>query len=188
MCLLNPAENEILYLRSEKVRLGNEQKGRALMTNLTDYIEEHIKRMLALSPDKCIEIKRRELAGKFSCVPSQINYVLKRRFSLDRGYLVESRRGGSGCIRIYRINSDQAKNWRELIASAGGEEFESARVRQLLIRMIDEKLISRREASVLETIIREETYTGCGLDREQAGKLQRRLLGNALEELLKAGY
>ncbi len=158
------------------------------MPNLTDYIEEYLKRMLALSSEHYIEIKRRELAGKFSCVPSQINYVLERRFSLERGYLVESRRGGGGCIRIYRINPELVETWRDLINIKEEKEFESLKVKQLLARMIEEKVISRREYCVLGAIIREELYLRSGLSREQAGKLQSKLLSEALDELLKAGY
>lgn len=158
------------------------------MPNLTDYIEEHLKRLLALSTNDYIEIKRRELAGKFACVPSQINYVLERRFSLERGYLVESRRGGGGGIRIYRIDPDQIKTWRELIGSTRTEEFETKKVKQLLERMVEEKLISKRECCVLEAIIREEIYAASGLCKSVSGKLQRRLFSEALEELLKTGY
>ena len=158
------------------------------MPNLTDYIEEHLKRLLTLSTNQYIEIKRRELAGKFSCVPSQISYVLERRFPLERGYLVESRRGGGGCIRIYRIEPGQVRSWRELINSIREDEFEPARVRQLLKRMDEEKVISKRECCVLEAIIRDESYAGLGLSKLLARKLQRRLFGEALEELLKIDY
>jgi transcriptional regulator CtsR len=163
-------------------------KGQAAMPNLTDYIEEYLKRLLSLSANQFIEIRRRELAGKFSCVPSQINYVLERRFPPERGYLVESRRGGGGCIRIYRIEPDQVSSWRDLIGSLREEEFEAARVRQLLKRMNEEKVISKRESSILETIIRHESYADLALSKAQARKLQRRLFGEALEELLKVGY
>lgn len=163
-------------------------KGQAAMPNLTDYIEEYLKRLLALSTNQFIEIRRRELAGKFSCVPSQINYVLERRFPPERGYLVESRRGGGGCIRIYRIEPDQVSSWRDLIGSLREEEFEAARIRQLLKRMNEEKVISKRESSILETIIRHESYADLALSKAQARKLQRRLFGEALEELLKVGY
>ena len=163
-------------------------KGQAAMPNLTDYIEEYLKRLLSLSSNQFIEIRRRELAGKFSCVPSQINYVLERRFPPERGYLVESRRGGGGCIRIYRIEPDQVSSWRDLIGSLREEEFEAARVRQLLKRMNEEKVISKRESSILETIIRHESYADLALSKAQARKLQRRLFGEALEELLKVGY
>jgi len=163
-------------------------KGKAAMPNLTDYIEEYLKRLLALSTNQYIEIRRRELAGKFSCVPSQINYVLERRFPLERGYLVEGRRGGGGCIRIYRIEPNQVGSWKELVSSLCGEEFEAVRVRQLLKRMNEDKIISKRESSVLEAVMRDENYAEAGLSRAQAKKLQRRLIGEALEELLKVGY
>ncbi|MGM0689545.1 MAG: CtsR family transcriptional regulator [Bacillota bacterium] len=163
-------------------------RGQASMPNLTDYIEEYLKRLLALSTNGYIEIKRRELAGKFSCVPSQVNYVLERRFSVERGYLVESKRGGGGCIRIYRIDSDQIKTWRELIASMREEAFEAKKVKQLLERMCEEKILSRRESCILEAIIREEIYAASGLCKSASCKLQRRLFSVALGELLKTGY
>jgi len=173
-----------------KVREGQtlSVKGRAVMPNLTDYIEEYLKRLLALSANQYIEIRRRELAGKFSCVPSQINYVLERRFPLERGYLVESRRGGGGCIRIYRIEAGQVDSWQELISSLREEEFEAARIKQLLKRMNEDKVISRRESSVLETLIRDEAFAESGLSKAQARKLQRRLFNEAFEEMLKVGY
>lgn len=158
------------------------------MPNLTDYIEEYLKKLLALSSSRHIEIRRRELAGKFSCVPSQINYVLERRFTMDRGYLVESRRGGSGCIRIYRIEPEQVKPWRELIESLSEDNFEPTRVIALLKRLVEEKIISRRESMVLKAVVSDEIYARTGLSEEKARKLQRSLFVSALRELLKTGY
>jgi transcriptional regulator of stress and heat shock response len=158
------------------------------MPNLTDYIEEYLKKLLALSSSRHIEIRRRELAGKFSCVPSQINYVLERRFTMDRGYLVESRRGGSGCIRIYRIEPEQVKPWRELIESLGEDNFEPNRVIALLTRLVEEKIISRRESMVLKAVVSDEIYARTGLSEEQSRQLQRSLFVSALRELLKTGY
>lgn len=158
------------------------------MPNLTDYIEEYLKKLLSLSANRHIEIRRRELAGKFSCVPSQINYVLERRFTLERGYLVESRRGGGGCIRIYRVEQEQVKSWRELIESLDEQVFQPERVGELLKRLVEEKVISRRESSVLKTIITDEPYVKAGLTGEKARMLQRKLFISALRELLKSGY
>ena len=158
------------------------------MPNLTDYIEEYIKKMLALSSDQCIEVKRRELAVKFSCVPSQINYVLERRFSPERGYLVESRRGGSGCIKIYRLNGEQAKAFHELIEDACKNSFDSARLKQLIERMREEKIISRREAAMLEAITGKGVYENLGLNSEQSIELRHRLFKGALQVLIKPGY
>ncbi len=67
---------------------------------LSNIIEEFIKEML--DENREIELQRNELANHFNCVPSQINYVISTRFSPERGYSVESRRGGGGYIRITR--------------------------------------------------------------------------------------
>ncbi len=158
------------------------------MPNLTDYIEEYLKKLLALSTERHIEIRRRELAGKFSCVPSQINYVLERRFTLDRGYLVESRRGGGGFIRIYRIGPQQAHSWRALIDNLDNGQFEPQRITALLQRLVEEKVISRREASLLHSIINLEPDGELKLQGEQVKKLQRLIFLSALRELLKTGY
>lgn len=68
---------------------------------LSDMIEEMIQQMLA-DADGIAEIQRNELANKLGCVPSQINYVITSRFTPEQGYIVESRRGGGGFIRIIR--------------------------------------------------------------------------------------
>jgi len=158
------------------------------MPNLTDYIEDYLKKLLALSSSQFIEIKRRELAGKFSCVPSQINYVLERRFPLERGYLVQSRRGGGGCIRIYRIETLLNGSWRDLIGSLDRESFDPGRARQLLKRMVEDKIISRREAAILDQLLLDDLYAESSLDVDEVRLLQRELFVKALQELLKFEY
>jgi len=162
--------------------------GSSPLPNLTDYIEEYLKKLLSLSANRHIEIRRRELAGKFSCVPSQINYVLERRFTLERGFLVESRRGGGGCIRIYRVEQPQYKSWRELIENLDDDKFEPDRVGELLKRLVEEKVISRRESSLLNAIIGDQLYIRAGFSGKNSRKLQRELFISALRELLKTGY
>ncbi len=158
------------------------------MPNLTDCIEDYLKKLLALSCEPYVEVQRRELAKKFACVPSQINYVLERRFSPERGYLVESRRGGGGWIRIFRLKTSQASPWREVIESLNGREYEPSRVRQLLKRLYEEKIISRRESFLLETVTRDRIYEEKGLSKKKAREIQHELLNEALEELLKVSY
>ena len=70
------------------------------MAQLSDSIERFIKELM--EEDAQIELKRNELAQHFGCAPSQINYVLATRFSVDHGYIIESRRGGGGFVRIVR--------------------------------------------------------------------------------------
>ncbi|HAA90616.1 MAG TPA: transcriptional regulator [Peptococcaceae bacterium] len=75
------------------------------MRSLVEEIENYLKELLAQSPHGWIEVQRKDLAEKFACVPSQITYVLNTRFNLKCGYFVESRRGGRGYIRIWKIDS-----------------------------------------------------------------------------------
>lgn len=74
------------------------------MANISDIIEEFI--LANIGADAMIELSRRELADYFSCAPSQINYVLSTRFTQERGYAVEGKRGGGGCIKVYRLTTD----------------------------------------------------------------------------------
>jgi len=70
------------------------------MARLSDIIEDFIKDMLQNTQKSQLEIKRNELANYFGCAPSQINYVLTTRFTVDKGYYIESKRGGGGHILI----------------------------------------------------------------------------------------
>ncbi|GEB11386.1 hypothetical protein SEQ01_15770 [Streptococcus equinus] len=106
--------------------------------NTSDSIEEYIKQLLAQSG--IAEIKRSNLADAFQVVPSQINYVIKTRFTESRGYIVESKRGGGGYIRIARVSfSDQHQMFDNLMGSIG--ECISEQVFTDLIQLLfDEKL------------------------------------------------
>ncbi len=84
---------------------------------LSDMLTEYIMEMLSESGDA--EIRRNELANHFGCVPSQINYVLTSRFTPEQGYIVESRRGGGGYIRITRINTDKSATLMHIVNSVG---------------------------------------------------------------------
>lgn len=86
---------------------------------LSDVLTEYIMDMLSETGDT--EIKRNELASRFGCVPSQINYVLTSRFTPEQGYIVESRRGGGGYIRISRIKADKSATFMHLVNSIGSE-------------------------------------------------------------------
>ena len=73
------------------------------MSNIADLIEEYILRRLAAQQNGKVELRRTDIADEISCAPSQISYVLSTRFTPEKGYLVESRRGSGGFIRIVRI-------------------------------------------------------------------------------------
>ncbi|MBR2724273.1 MAG: CtsR family transcriptional regulator [Ruminococcus sp.] len=86
---------------------------------LSDMLTQYIMEMIEAEGNA--EIKRNELADRFGCVPSQINYVLTSRFTPEQGYIIESRRGGGGYIRITRVVSDKSTTLMHLINSIGAE-------------------------------------------------------------------
>ena len=94
------------HVRSKKVKVKKTKNVRkkVVCVGMSDMIAGFIKD--ALEEDGTAELQRSELASRFGCVPSQINYVISTRFSPERGYVVESRRGGGGYIRIRRVSAD----------------------------------------------------------------------------------
>ena len=86
---------------------------------ISDLIASFLQESLEAADDGVLEIQRSDLAQRFNCVPSQINYVMSTRFSPERGYIVESRRGGNGYIRITRVRVDRQTLLMHVINSVG---------------------------------------------------------------------
>jgi len=84
---------------------------------MSDTIEHFIRELF--EGENSIELKRNELAGYFNCVPSQINYVISTRFTTERGYIVESRRGGGGHIKITRVSMSRNDALRHILSNIG---------------------------------------------------------------------
>ena len=95
---------------------------------ISDLIASFLQEGLEAAEDGVLEIQRSDLAQRFNCVPSQINYVMSTRFSPERGYIVESRRGGNGYIRITRVRVDRQTLLMHVINSLGNRvDLPSAR-------------------------------------------------------------
>lgn len=107
---------------------------------LSDYIASEINRILDES-DGIAEIQRNEFASRIGCVPSQINYVLSSRFIPEHGYMVESRRGGGGYIRITRVRLDGKSALMHLVNSIG-EDIDDATARIVLENCCNAGLLS----------------------------------------------
>ncbi len=113
---------------------------------LSNIIEDFIKEMLEQSD--MIELQRNELANKFNCVPSQINYVISTRFSPERGYSVESRRGGGGYIKITRAHRE-AKDYTFKIMNLIGNGISQQDMVGIIQNLFDCELIGKREAKII---------------------------------------
>ncbi|GGH85487.1 transcriptional regulator CtsR [Pullulanibacillus pueri] len=121
------------------------------MRNISDIIEEHIKEILGNYGE--IEIKRSEMAEKFQCVPSQINYVLKTRFSLERGYVVESKRGGGGYIKIVKVKPINEMELIDQMIEFIDDHITQTRSQAMIVRLFEEELITQREAKLMISAI-----------------------------------
>ena len=86
---------------------------------ISDLIASFLQESLDEAENGVLEVQRSDLAQRFNCVPSQINYVMSTRFSPERGYIVESRRGGNGYIRITRVQVDRQTLMMHVINSLG---------------------------------------------------------------------
>jgi len=125
--------------------------------SLADLIEKYIKQQIHRSENQAIALSRAELAELFRCVPSQINYVLATRFTLERGYLIESRRGGGGYIRIARVTkADRLSMAERLVLEIGGQISESE-ADQFLASFHELGVLTRQQVRVIRAILQRET-------------------------------
>ncbi|MGG3999592.1 CtsR family transcriptional regulator [Anoxybacillus kestanbolensis] len=150
------------------------------MRNISDVIEQYLKQVLNMSGKDIVEIKRSEIADKFQCVPSQINYVINTRFTLERGYIVESKRGGGGYIRIMKVKTQSTSQLIDHLLSLVQERISQTNGEHIIQRLLDEKVISKREANMMLSII---DRTVLSLDLPHRDELRARILKAMLTSL-----
>ena len=159
------------------------------MQNLSHDIEQHILELLGAEDEDFIELRRKELAETFGCVPSQINYVLRSRFSPEQGYLIESRRGGKGYIRIFRIAYETPEKKAEHIEDIIGDSISIREAQRLLETLQARELITGRERLLVEIALREIDDTGRKVfnqDKNICEKLQADMMKKLLSGLMLA--
>lgn len=123
------------------------------MARISDTIEVFIKELME-EYDQIIELQRNELATYFSCAPSQINYVLATRFSPEKGYIIESRRGGGGYIRLIRVNPDKQAHIMAIIEEQLGSGNVSEKEALTIVRNLQDKdMIDDKSAVLLGAVI-----------------------------------
>ncbi|MGZ9587195.1 CtsR family transcriptional regulator [Paenibacillus marinisediminis] len=127
------------------------------MRNISDLIEQHLKLLLMDSQEGAVEIQRNDLALQFSCVPSQINYVINTRFTLEKGYLVESKRGGGGYVRIQRISLPAQQTIQTHVCDTIGDCISQGAADGLIYRLEEAEVITYREANLLRAAMSRDT-------------------------------
>jgi transcriptional regulator CtsR len=150
------------------------------MARLSDIIESFIKEMMD-DMDGSIEIRRNELANRFNCVPSQINYVISTRFSNDKGYYVESRRGGGGYISIKRLNTDSIGEYLMHIIASMGDKLSQHTCEVFIQNFIDYDIINEQEAGLMKAATSDKVLSA--ILPEERDEIRMTILKNMLMSL-----
>lgn len=123
---------------------------------ISDLVAQYIRNAIEEQNGEA-EIRRNELATTLGCVPSQINYVITSRFTPEQGYIVESRRGGGGYIRITRINTSRSGAIMHIV-NAIGSTLDKATAEIMLDNMLSRNIIDARTAKLMAAAMGERTY------------------------------
>lgn len=119
-----------------------------LNMKISDLITNEILRMLNESEENTAEIQRNDFAGSIGCAPSQINYVLSSRFTPEHGYIIESRRGGGGYIKISRVVMRKSSAIMHIINSIG-DSIDTMSARIVIENCLRSDLIDEDKARIM---------------------------------------
>ena len=128
-----------------------------------------------------LELQRSDLAQQFGCVPSQINYVMSTRFSPERGYIVESRRGGCGYIRITRVRVDRQTLLMHVINSIG-DTLDLASARAIIQNLTESEAIDRAAGKALLSAVSDSALRT--VPKEHRGPLRANICNQVLIHLV----
>ncbi|MGO1712205.1 MAG: CtsR family transcriptional regulator, partial [Senegalia sp. (in: firmicutes)] len=123
------------------------------MARISDIIEKFIVSMMTDDEKDILEIQRNELAEHFNCAPSQINYVLSTRFTPEKGYYIESKRGGGGYIKIIRVAIKDDNDIGRLLISSIGNQITTQKAYNVIENLNKNEFISNRESLMMKNAI-----------------------------------
>lgn len=118
---------------------------------MSDIIENYIKKIL--KTEEQVEIRRNEMAVHFNCVPSQINYVINTRFTEQHGYLVESKRGGGGYIRIMKVKFLEEVDLLNEMIRIIGDSISERDSYAIVQNLYNQQVISKREGNLILSVM-----------------------------------
>ena len=145
--------------------------------NMSDLIESYLKNVL--HKNETVEIRRSEIADQFNCVPSQINYVINTRFTIQQGYVVESKRGGGGYIRIMKVNLVDEMDILNALGDLVPEELSAREGNHLLQNLYENELITKREAQMMSLMMEKDTFpTNVKNAAEVRSNMMKKLIDN----------
>ena len=153
------------------------------MARMSDLIEEFLKQLM-IEMNGVIEIQRNELANQFNCVPSQINYVIDTRFTTERGYYVESRRGGGGHIRIRRINMTNQSAYLMHIISSMGNSISQQNAEIFINNFVGYEMVTEKEGLIIKAAISDKTLSS--VNPKERDNLRAVILKSMLMSLITA--
>lgn len=148
--------------------------------NMSDFIEMYLKELLASVNQ--VEIRRSDIATRFDVVPSQINYVIKTRFTLQKGYLVESKRGGGGYIRIVKVAVGPDSQYIETMLHELPKTMNVKQADDILECLTREAVLTEHEECLIQTVLSKETLDVLASRADQE-YLRARLLKQLLNRL-----
>ena len=130
------------------------------MSSLSKQIEEYIKALLQEEAEGVVEIQRNLLSEYFHCVPSQINFVLSTRFTPVQGYMVETRRGGGGYVRIVSLQLDEDDDLQDALTEAVGTQLTQSDSEGLTAYLYQQGIITQREMLLFNSMLKDRVMTG----------------------------
>lgn len=151
------------------------------MAKISDLVEAMIKQMIEQN-NGVVEITRGELADRVNCVPSQINYVLSTRFTNGQGYLVESRRGGGGWIRIRRVSLETPTRYLMHTINALGSQISEHQADVLIRNFLDYEIVSPTVARLLHAATSDKALHEINIEKRDLVRMT--LLKNILASLI----
>lgn len=147
---------------------------------LSDIIEKFL--LDTLGDELSVNFNRNELATYFAVAPSQINYVLATRFTPERGYITESRRGGGGSVTLIRVSQNAEDVLVNYIDETLSDGIEYGKACQILERLTADEIFTEDEARLIKAAISDKALIAPTVAKN---KLRGSILKNVLLETLK---
>ena len=151
------------------------------MSSLSDKIEDYLRSLIKKYEGE-VEIKRNRLADDFNCAPSQINYVLDTRFTVERGFVIESRRGGGGFVRIIKVKLNSKNEAMKNIIKQLEGPLQPKEAKGIIKRLYENNLIRQRDRVLLEAAVSKDSI---GFDDEEKNIIRAQVLKNTLKAIFK---